>query len=91
MVAKPTASVLELAGKTAQSIRNSSRPYAWHALRVRPPRHVSRESPLQHYSLEQAVGRAVLLEADGGRLKDEVCPRKPMKRPIWQGDQNGPE
>lgn len=71
-MAKPMASILDLAGKTAQSIRNSTRPYSWHAIRVRPPRHVGADTPLRKYSWEQAVGRAVLLEAEGGRLREEA-------------------
>lgn len=71
LVAKPTASVLELAGQTTRAIRNSTRPMGSRAFRVRPPRHVSRDAPLAQYSWQEAVGRAVLLEADGGRLREE--------------------
>ncbi|CAM6098991.1 unnamed protein product [Calypogeia fissa] len=72
VVARPVASILEVAGMTAQSIRNRSRPIQWHATRVRLPRHVNDYSPLMLYSWERAVGQAVLLEAEGGRFKNEV-------------------
>ncbi|KAG6546751.1 hypothetical protein Mapa_011940 [Marchantia paleacea] len=72
VVARPVASILEVAGMTAQSIRNSSRPAQWRASRVRLPRYISEYSPLLVYSWERAVGQAVLLEAEGGRYKTEV-------------------
>jgi hypothetical protein len=71
VVARPVASILEVAGMTAQSIRNRSRPVQWLATRVRLPRYVN-DSPLMLYSWERAVGQAVLLEAEGGRFKNEV-------------------
>ncbi|KAL5574177.1 hypothetical protein UlMin_023774 [Ulmus minor] len=75
LVAKPAASILQVAGKTAQSIRNRSRLYQMgrQRFRVRLPRPISREVPLRPYSWEEAVGASVLIEADEGlRLKDEV-------------------
>ncbi|KAM1492753.1 hypothetical protein ACFX10_024633 [Malus domestica] len=75
LVAKPAASILEVTGKTAQSIRNRSRLYQMgqQRLRVRLPRPLSRELPLRPYSWEDAVGTSVLVEADDSlRLKDEI-------------------
>ncbi|KAL3675991.1 hypothetical protein R1sor_025939 [Riccia sorocarpa] len=72
VVARPVASILEVAGMTAQSIRNSSRPAQWRASRIRLPRYVSDYSPLLVYSWERAVGQAVLLEAGGSRYKTDV-------------------
>lgn len=75
LVAKPAASILEVTGKTAQSIRNRSRIYqtGQQRFRVRLPRPLSREFPLRPYSWEEAVGTSVLVEADGSlRLKDEI-------------------
>ncbi|KAJ6753416.1 VACUOLAR PROTEIN SORTING-ASSOCIATED PROTEIN VPS13 [Salix purpurea] len=66
LVARPAASILEVTGKTAQSIRNRSRLYQMgpQCYRVRLPRPLSRELPLRPYSLEEAVGTSVLMEAD---------------------------
>uniref|UniRef100_A0A0A0LY06 Intermembrane lipid transfer protein VPS13-like C-terminal domain-containing protein n=4 Tax=Cucumis sativus TaxID=3659 RepID=A0A0A0LY06_CUCSA len=76
LVAKPAASVLELTGKTAQSIRNRSRLYQMRPqrLRVRLPRPLSTMLPLRPYSWEEAIGSSVLLEAGGDdmKLSDEV-------------------
>ncbi|KAJ8450353.1 hypothetical protein Cgig2_004810 [Carnegiea gigantea] len=75
LVAKPAASVLEVTGRTAQSIRNRSRLHRMgpQRLRVRLPRYLSAELPLRPYSWEDAVGTAVLLEVDDGlKFKDEV-------------------
>lgn len=75
LVARPAASILEVTGKTAQSIRNRSRLYQMgpQCYRVRLPRPLSRELPLRPYSLEEAVGTSVLMEADDGlNLKNEV-------------------
>ncbi|XP_062110985.1 uncharacterized protein LOC133822610 isoform X2 [Humulus lupulus] len=75
LVAKPAASILQLTGKTAQSIRKRSRLYQMGSqrFRVRLPRPLSREAPLRPYSWEEAVGMSALAEAgDGVRLKDEV-------------------
>ncbi|PON37049.1 Vacuolar protein sorting-associated protein [Parasponia andersonii] len=75
LVAKPAASILQVTGKTAQSIRNRSRLYQMGSqrFRVRLPRPLSREVPLRPYSWEEAVGLSVLVEAgDGLRLKDEI-------------------
>ncbi|EXB26144.1 Putative vacuolar protein sorting-associated protein 13C [Morus notabilis] len=75
LVAKPAASILQVTGKTAQSIRNRSRLYqmARQRFRVRFPRPLSREAPLRPYSWEEALGTSVLAEAgDGVKLKDEV-------------------
>ncbi|KAJ4847163.1 hypothetical protein Tsubulata_009134 [Turnera subulata] len=75
LVAKPAASILEVTGKTAQSIRNRSKLYqvGSQRRRVRLPRPLSRELPLRPYSLEEAVGTAVLFGSDDGlKFKDEV-------------------
>lgn len=72
VVARPVASILEVASKTGQSIVNRSSPTQWRATRMRLPRHLSQDSPLLPYSWESAVGRAVLLEADGGCFRTEV-------------------
>ncbi|THG06671.1 hypothetical protein TEA_005294 [Camellia sinensis var. sinensis] len=74
LVARPAASILEVTGKTAQSIRNRSKLYHMgpQRLRVRLPRPVNRELPLRPYSWEEAIGSSVLAEADNGlKLKDE--------------------
>ncbi|GMN48147.1 hypothetical protein TIFTF001_017325 [Ficus carica] len=75
LVAKPAASILQVTGKTAQSIRNRSRLYQMgrQRFRVRFPRPLSREVPLRPYSWEEALGTSVLAEAgDGLKLKDEI-------------------
>ncbi|XP_031091593.1 uncharacterized protein LOC115996484 isoform X5 [Ipomoea triloba] len=75
LVAKPTASVLDITGKTAQSIRNWSKRHhsGCHRFRVRLPRHLSREYPLRPYCWEEAIGTSVLQEVDDSlNLKDEV-------------------
>ncbi|XP_050228405.1 uncharacterized protein LOC126677693 isoform X2 [Mercurialis annua] len=75
LVARPAASILEVTGKTAESIRNRSKLYQIRSqrYRVRIPRPLSREFPLRPYSLEEAVGTSVLTEVDDGlKLKDEV-------------------
>ncbi|KAK1396810.1 putative Vacuolar protein sorting-associated protein [Heracleum sosnowskyi] len=75
LVARPAASILEVTGKTALSIRNRSKLYHMgsHRLRVRLPRPLSRESPLSPYSWEDAVGTSVLSDFDSGlKLKDEI-------------------
>ncbi|KAF3968296.1 hypothetical protein CMV_007792 [Castanea mollissima] len=58
LLAKPAASILEVTGKTAQSIRNRSRLYQMGSQRFRAclPRPLSRELPLRPYSWEEAVG-----------------------------------
>lgn len=74
-MARPAASILEVTGKTAQSIRNRSRLHHTRSLgyRVRLPRPLSRELPLMPYSWEEAIGTTVLMEADDGlKFKDEV-------------------
>lgn len=79
LVAKPAASILEVTGKTAQSIKNRSKlPHVCvQSLRVRFPRPLSRDLPLRPYSWEEAVGTAVLRDADNRvNLADEkliVC------------------
>lgn len=84
LVARPAASILEVTGKTAQSIRNRSKLHqiGSQRYRARLPRPLSREHPLRPYSFEEAVGTSVLMEADDGlKLKDEVfvmC--KPLKQ-----------
>ncbi|KAK8498349.1 hypothetical protein V6N12_032902 [Hibiscus sabdariffa] len=81
LVGRPAASILEVTGKTAQSIRNRSRLYHIRC-RVRLPRPLSRELPLRPYSWEEAVGISVLKEADDGKLKDEVyVMSKALKKP----------
>lgn len=73
VVARPVASILEVASKTGQSIVNRSSPKQWRATRIRLPRHLREDCPLLPYSWESAVGRAVLLETDGGCFRNEVC------------------
>ncbi|XP_047313414.1 uncharacterized protein LOC124916706 [Impatiens glandulifera] len=84
VVARPTASILEVAGKTAQSIRNRSKLHqtgGCQRLRVRLPRPLSRELPLMPYSWEEAIGAFILAETEDSLvLKDEtlvLC--KPLK------------
>lgn len=75
LVAKPAASILEVTGKTALSIRNRSKPNQIRSqrFRIRIPRPLSVELPLRSYSWEEAVGTSVLLEVDDGlKYKDEV-------------------
>ncbi|XP_044509521.1 uncharacterized protein LOC123228248 isoform X4 [Mangifera indica] len=75
LVARPAASILEVTGKTAQSIRNRSRLHHVRSqrYRVRLPRPLSRELPLRPYSWEEAIGTSVLVEVDDGlKFKDEV-------------------
>ncbi|XVF82463.1 hypothetical protein PTKIN_Ptkin16aG0050400 [Pterospermum kingtungense] len=84
LVGRPAASILEVTGKTAQSIRNRSRLYHMGSqrYRVRLPRPLGRELPLRSYSWEEAVGISVLKEADDGKLKDEVyVMSKALKQP----------
>lgn len=74
-MAKPAASILEVTGKTALSIRNRSKPHQIRSqrFRVRIPRPLSGELPLRPYSWEEAVGTSVLMEADDGlKYKDET-------------------
>uniref|UniRef100_A0A7I4B673 Uncharacterized protein n=1 Tax=Physcomitrium patens TaxID=3218 RepID=A0A7I4B673_PHYPA len=71
VVARPVASILEVASKTGQSIVNRSSPKQWRATRIRLPRHLREDCPLLPYSWESAVGRAVLLETDGGCFRNE--------------------
>ncbi|KAG9455236.1 hypothetical protein H6P81_008140 [Aristolochia fimbriata] len=71
LVARPVASILEVAGKTAQSIRNRSGPYP-NRFRVRLPRPLARELPLLPYSWEEAIGIFMLLEAEESKFKDEI-------------------
>ncbi|KAK2996364.1 hypothetical protein RJ639_025934 [Escallonia herrerae] len=72
LVARPAASILEVTGKTAQSIRNRSKLHH-QRLRARLPRPLSRVFPLRPYFWEEAVGTSVLAKADGGlKLKDEI-------------------
>ncbi|KAH0746457.1 hypothetical protein KY285_008114 [Solanum tuberosum] len=75
LVARPAASILDITGKTAQSIRNRSKLHnlGSHRFRVRLPRHLNRELPLRPYSWEEAIGVSVLREAeDHIKLKDET-------------------
>lgn len=75
LVAKPAASILEVTGKTALSIRNRSKlprtgPQRY---RVRLPRPLSGESPLKPYSWEEAVGTSVLRHPEKStKLRDET-------------------
>ncbi|CAN6484627.1 unnamed protein product [Victoria cruziana] len=71
LIARPVASVLEVTGRTAMSIRNRSGRHQAKLGRVRVPRPVSRELPLRPYSLEEAVGISMLMEAGDARFKDE--------------------
>ncbi|KAL9665135.1 hypothetical protein QQ045_020546 [Rhodiola kirilowii] len=79
LVLRPAASILEVTGKTAQSIRKRSKLHqsGTQRLRARLPRILSDEHPLKPYSWEDAVGMNVLHEAGGGsKMKDEslvVC------------------
>ncbi|KAK6160539.1 hypothetical protein DH2020_003920 [Rehmannia glutinosa] len=74
LVARPAASILEVTGKTAQSIRNRSRIHqmGYRCFRVRLPRPLSAESPLKPYSWEEAVGIYVLTQTDDMKLRDET-------------------
>ncbi|XP_009615133.1 uncharacterized protein [Nicotiana tomentosiformis] len=75
LVARPAASILDITGKTAQSIRNRSKLHnrGSHRFRVRLPRHLTRELPLRPYSWEEAIGVSILREADDHiMLKDEM-------------------
>lgn len=75
LVAKPAASILEVTGKTAQSIRNRSKlPHVGsQRLRVRLPRPLSEGCALKPYSWEEAVGTAVLRNAeDVVKLGDRI-------------------
>lgn len=75
LVAKPAASILEVTGKTALSIRNRSKPNQLRSqwFRVRLPRPLYREFPLRPYSWEEAVGTSFLMggDDDGLKYKDE--------------------
>ncbi|KAL6580643.1 hypothetical protein OROMI_008667 [Orobanche minor] len=65
LVARPAASILEVTGKTAQSIRNRTRiqhQMGYRRYRVRLPRPLSAESPLKPYSWEEAVGSYALMK-----------------------------
>nr|XP_029148873.1 vacuolar protein sorting-associated protein 13A-like [Arachis hypogaea] len=64
LVAKPAASILEVTGKTALSIRNRSKPNQLRSqcFRIRLPRPLSHERPLKPYSWEEAVGISVQTE-----------------------------
>lgn len=74
LVARPAASILEVTGRTAQSIRNRSKHYQTGTRRrIRLPRPLSKEFPLRPYSWEEAIGTSVLTEAgDGLKFKDEA-------------------
>ncbi|XP_068635600.1 intermembrane lipid transfer protein VPS13 isoform X2 [Aristolochia californica] len=81
LVARPVASILQVAGKTAQSIRNRSGPNP-NRFRIRLPRPLAREIPLVPYSWEEAIGIFMLLEAEESKFKDEIfvlC--KALKQP----------
>ncbi|XP_057415336.1 uncharacterized protein LOC130710179 isoform X3 [Lotus japonicus] len=75
LVAKPAASILEVTGKTALSIRNRSKPNQLRSqwFRVRLPRPLYREFPLRPYSWDEAVGTSFLMggDDDGLKYKDE--------------------
>ncbi|GAV67143.1 LOW QUALITY PROTEIN: DUF1162 domain-containing protein/Chorein_N domain-containing protein [Cephalotus follicularis] len=75
LVARPAASILELVGKTAQSVRNRNKLYYMRSERYRLclPRPLSRELPLRPYSWEEAIGTSVLMDSDDGlKFKDDV-------------------
>lgn len=75
LVARPAASILEVTGKTAQSIRNRSKHYQLGAQRrrVRLPRPLNKDLPLRPYSWEEAIGTFVLAEADDNtKLKNKM-------------------
>ncbi|CAI5984866.1 unnamed protein product, partial [Closterium sp. NIES-64] len=80
VVARPAASALALAAKTAESIRNVARPpgpsQALHPLRL--PRQLSPGRPLAPYCHSQAAAQAALAEAAGGAWRDEVRARECM-------------
>ncbi|KAL4187276.1 hypothetical protein AMTRI_Chr09g38240 [Amborella trichopoda] len=71
-VARPVVSILEVAGRTAQSIRNRTQPQKLSRFRVRFPRPLAFDLPLLPYSWEEAVGISMLLEADESRLRNET-------------------
>ncbi|XP_051121162.1 uncharacterized protein LOC127244726 [Andrographis paniculata] len=73
LVARPAASLLEVTGKTAQSIRNRSRirQMGYRCFRVRLPRSLSADLPLKPYSWEEAIGTYVLAETDES-LREET-------------------
>ncbi|KAL8519790.1 hypothetical protein ACS0TY_010650 [Phlomoides rotata] len=73
LVARPAASILEVTGKTAQSIRNRSRIHqmGYRCYRVRLPRPLSAESPLKPYSWDEAVGTYIITQTDV-KLRDET-------------------
>ncbi|KAK1306903.1 hypothetical protein QJS10_CPA10g00690 [Acorus calamus] len=72
LVARPMASILEVTGKTAQSIRNRSSPHQARCLRMRFPRPLARDLPLLPYSWEEAIGTYMLLEADNAKYRNEI-------------------
>nr|XP_027100369.1 uncharacterized protein LOC113719357 isoform X2 [Coffea arabica] len=75
LVAKPAASILEVTGKTAQSIRNRSKiPHVGsQRFRVRLPRALSEGCALKPYSWEEAIGTAVLRNAENVvKLGDQI-------------------
>eukprot|EP01018_Ginkgo_biloba_P017830 Gb_28330 [translate_table: standard] len=72
LIARIVVSILEVSGRTAQSIRNRSNPRQLNHFRVRLPRTLIKESPLLPYIWEEAVGTMVLQEVESNRLKDEV-------------------
>ncbi|KAJ8530940.1 hypothetical protein K7X08_023821 [Anisodus acutangulus] len=74
-VSRSAASILDITGKTAQSIRNRSKRHnrGSHRFRVRLPRHLSRELPTRPYCWEEEIGVSVVGEAeDHVKLKDEI-------------------
>ncbi|XP_026401188.1 uncharacterized protein LOC113297020 isoform X1 [Papaver somniferum] len=71
LVARPVASILDVTGRTAQSIRNRSSLHQPHRLRVRFPRPLGKYLPLRPYSWEEAIGASVLMNVDNAKLKDE--------------------
>ncbi|KAF2317615.1 hypothetical protein GH714_025588 [Hevea brasiliensis] len=91
LVARPAASILEVTGKTAQSIRSISKLHqsGSQRYRARLPRPLSREHPLRPYSLEEAVGTSVLMEADDGlKLKMNLVD---LEKPEFRGVPIDPE
>eukprot|EP00898_Chlorokybus_atmophyticus_P008933 jgi/Chlat1/9040/Chrsp94S09266 len=70
--ARPALSLLELSNHTAQAFRNLARHATEMPTRVRPPRLVSLELPLQPYELHEAVGRAVIFEIKSGQFRRDT-------------------
>jgi hypothetical protein len=73
LVGRPAASILEVTGKTAQSIRNRSKLYQMHPrFRVRLPRPLSTDFPLRPYSWEEAIATCVVSSAIHQEDEEEI-------------------